>query len=750
MSAHAIANPQVPLDLTQPTREIQQSMLRHLILIAATAYAVWFVVMTETRFNLFVLTVLLLSPVVIATCGMAMWLSRRTLVGAQVLWQVGFALAIVLAMLVTQQPAVGLLLAILPLMAMLTCGLLGGILSELSVAALVWTLGHWAGAPVLPTDYVLTIMLGGALIAALGWVATSALLSSMHWTLIYSERSRLELEKLQSQRMEYEQTQEDLIHANRELARLSDRLKTLQQLADEARLAKETFVANVSHELRTPLNMIIGFSEIITQSPQVYAQALPPALLADITAIQRNSQHLARLVDDVLDLSQIDGGRMALTKELVSVQEITESAIATVQGLFVSKGLYLDADAPDDLPIMFCDAVRIRQVLINLLSNAGRFTERGGVKVTARHQGREILISVADTGPGIPSEAHERVFEPFHQQDSSIRRRHGGSGLGLSISRRFVEMHGGKMWLESEVGVGTIFHFTLPLPATDEPSLGPEYRRWFNPYSPYTERTRSWKMPRVTVLPRFVILEEEGALKRLFERYVADSEIVWVKDVKSALTELNHSPAQALIVNAPAPHAAASATDILRAAPLPTPVLTCWLPGPAEAARQLGVQRYLIKPVGGQLLLQTLAELGGIRRVLLVDDDQEVLRLFSRVLASAGTQYEVYRAKSGEHALALLRQRRPDVMLLDLVMPGMDGFRVMREKLADAAIKDIPVVVMSATDPIGEAIISDAFTVTSNSGVTVPNLFACIKAVTDILAPIGQVADPGLRGNPSA
>jgi len=145
-----------------------------------------------------------------------------------------------------------------------------------------------------------------------------------------------------------------------------------------------------------------------------------------------------------------------------------------------------------------------------------------------------------------------------------------------------------------------------------------------------------------------------------------------------------------------------------------------------------------------------LAELGGIRRVLLVDDDQEVLRLFSRVLASAGTQYEVYRAKSGEHALALLRQRRPDVMLLDLVMPGMDGFRVMREKLADAAIKDIPVVVMSATDPIGEAIISDAFTVTSNSGVTVPNLFACIKAVTDILAPIGQVADPGLRGNPSA
>ena len=155
----------------------------------------------------------------------------------------------------------------------------------------------------------------------------------------------------------------------------------MQQVAEEARRTKEEFVANVSHELRTPLNMIIGFSEMLLQSVSVYGTELSPHMLADIAAIERNSLHLSRLVDDVLDLSQIDAGRMALSKEWVSLQVTVEAAVSAVRVLYESKGLWLRAEISSALTPVFCDGTRVRQVLINLLSNAGRFTEEGGVVV---------------------------------------------------------------------------------------------------------------------------------------------------------------------------------------------------------------------------------------------------------------------------------------------------------------------------------------------------------------------------------
>ena len=295
------------------------------------------------------------------------------------------------------------------------------------------------------------------------------------------------LEEAREQRLELIQTEEDLRKANGELARLSDRLRVLQRVAEEARQAKAEFVANVSHELRTPLNMIIGFTEIIARSPQVYGGKLPVALLTDIAAIRRNSQHLANLVNDVLDLSQVEAGRMALTKEWTALPEVIEAAIAAVKPFYDSKGLYLRADVSADLPQVFCDGTRVREVIINLLSNAGRFTERGGVDVGCHREAAEIVVSVTDTGPGISQQDQKRVFQPFQQLDSSTRRRHGGSGLGLTISKQFVEMHGGRMWVESpadgdkngqnrapQLGPGTRISFSLalesPLPA-DQPNV---------------------------------------------------------------------------------------------------------------------------------------------------------------------------------------------------------------------------------------------------------------------------------------
>ena len=239
-----------------------------------------------------------------------------------------------------------------------------------------------------PAEYGVYIIGGGALLALLGWLSTRPLQTVAEWSLHSYRQANAKAEEAMAHRAELEQIREDLVHANRELARMSDRMRALNQVAEEARRIKEEFVANVTHELRTPLNMIIGFCEVITQSPRVYGRPLPPKLLADITAIQRNSQHLVGLVNDVLDLSQIEAGRMALSKRWTALQEIVEAAMAAVQPLYESKRLYLRVEMPQTPIGIFCDDLRIRQVVLNLLSNAGRFTAAGGVTLTPQSGGQ--------------------------------------------------------------------------------------------------------------------------------------------------------------------------------------------------------------------------------------------------------------------------------------------------------------------------------------------------------------------------
>jgi signal transduction histidine kinase/CheY-like chemotaxis protein len=575
---------------------------------------------------------------------------------------------------------------------------------------------------------------------ALMWATLRLTYQSIQWSWTNYERASQLLEEARGQRLELKQTQDDLIEANRQLARLFERLRAMVQVAEEARHAKEEFVANVSHELRTPLNMIIGFSEMITQVPRVYGTKLPAALMADIAAIQRNSQHLASLVDDVLDLSQVEAGRMALIREWNSLAEIIDAATIAVGALFASKGLSLETDVSPDLPKLFCDGTRIRQVVLNLLSNAGRFTERGGVRVRARRVEDDIVVSVTDSGPGITLEDQHKIFEPFQQLDTALSRRHDGSGLGLSISKRFVEMHGGKMWIESTVDVGTTVYFSLPLTAPfPAPPAGDGVARWFSPYhNVYEVRTRPSKAPVQKLVPRFILLEEGNTLQRLFSRYLDGTELVPVKSIEEAVGQLSQSPAQALIVNTPALGQTTIPIGQLADLPYGTPAITCWVPGEDETAHQLGVVSYLVKPVTREMLLTTLESLGeGIRDVLLVDDEPEALQLFGRILSSAQPGYRVLRAPNGRRALELLRERRPDALVLDLVMPDMDGFEVLRAKSQDPDLRSIPAVIVSAKDPRGEPIVSSTLTVTHGGGLSVRDLVACIQAVSEVLSPAG-------------
>jgi CheY-like chemotaxis protein/anti-sigma regulatory factor (Ser/Thr protein kinase) len=463
--------------------------------------------------------------------------------------------------------------------------------------------------------------------------------------------------------------------------------------------------------------------------------------LADLTVVLRNSQHLSSLIDDVLDLSQIEAGQMALTKERVSLAEIVEAAAIAVRPLFASKGLALQTAIPEDLPLVFCDRTRIREVVLNLLSNAGRFTEQGGVQVRASQEGNEVVVSVADTGPGIAEEDKDRLFQPFQQLDGTIRRRYGGTGLGLSISKSFVELHHGKMWVESEPGRGTTVFFRLPI---DPPApLDSGALRWFNPYQPYQERHRPFRLRPAPVRPRLVVMEGGNSMQRLLGRYLAGAEITPVANLEQALLELSQVPAQALLINDVRVGETLQQVNQSTALPYGLPALICSIPGMEQAAGTLGVSDYLLKPISRDVLLGALDRLQReVKTVLIVDDEPDAVRLFQRMLVSAGRGYRVLRAFDGRQALEILRREQVDVILLDLIMPAMDGFQFLAAQSQEPALRDVPVILISARDPMGHPIVSNALAVTCRGGLSIQQLLACIEAVSTILSPVGRLVDP--------
>jgi signal transduction histidine kinase len=256
---------------------------------------------------------------------------------------------------------------------------------------------------------------------------------------------------------------------SRELKRLYDRerqttteLQALNERLERATRAKSEFLANMSHELRTPMNAILGFVEMILD--EVYGD-IPADLKEPLADIQTNGKHLLRLINDVLDLSKIEAGRMELSLAEYSVQDIVDTVRASLQSLAAEKGLRFVTDVQEDIPLATGDGKRITQCLLNLAGNALKFTRQGSVEIGVTLEGQTLLYRVKDSGIGIPKDQLENIFTEFRQVDATITREFGGTGLGLSITKKFVEMHGGRIWVESELGKGSTFYFSIPVHA---------------------------------------------------------------------------------------------------------------------------------------------------------------------------------------------------------------------------------------------------------------------------------------------
>jgi len=239
--------------------------------------------------------------------------------------------------------------------------------------------------------------------------------------------------------------------------------REIEQKSRELEIAsqhKSQFLANMSHELRTPLNAILGYTELIADG--IYGE-VPEKVGEVVDRVQKSGRHLLGLINDVLDLSKIEAGQLELGFNDYSVQDVVHSVISSVEPLAAGKGLRLAVDIAPGLPVVRGDERRIAQVLLNLVGNAIKFTESGSIVVRAVNSNSMLVISVADTGAGIPEADHQKIFEEFQQVDSSSTRAKGGTGLGLAIAKRIVEMHGGRIWLESAPGKGSTFFFSIPV-----------------------------------------------------------------------------------------------------------------------------------------------------------------------------------------------------------------------------------------------------------------------------------------------
>lgn len=468
-----------------------------------------------------------------------------------------------------------------------------------------------------------------------------------------------------------------------ENARLyEDQRSTAEKLREVDKL-KSQFLANMSHELRTPLNSIIGFSRVIIKGIDGPTSDLQQQ---DLQAIYSAGQHLLHLINDILDISKIEAGKMEFSfEENVNIADLINSVMSTATGLLKDKLIKLERKVPTDLPPVRVDITRIRQVLINFFSNASKFTEQGKIIVEAGLQSspdgkQEIIVKVTDTGIGISEEDQKKLFQPFSQVDASPTRKTGGSGLGLSISRLLVEMHGGRIGVQSELGKGSTFFFTIPVQTELEKPIEQESRV-------------------------ILAIDDELQIIKLYERYLHNLgyQVLPLTDASQAVKRAHEVHPFAILLDVMMPgHDGWEVLEELKQDPATRsiPVIICSILEQHEKGFSLGAVDYLTKPILEEDLVNALSRLDagdGIQEILVIDDDPDDLHLVEKILQLHG-QYHLTTARGGMEGLAALKTFRPHAIILDLFMPGLDGFTLLESIRSDPSFRDVPVIIFTAGD----------------------------------------------------
>ena len=684
-----------------------------------------------------------LGPLLLVACaGAALALRQRYRLAASLL--IVGALAAVLSALLSLGESDVAYLFIMPvlfasvLLQQRETLLVAAVSTALTLGAAQWVFG----LPVTSLAAALPAMVL-ALCALTSWQGANNLYVALEWVWNGFAQAHRNEQIARDQQGRLRQAVKALDEATYRLERANHMLSTARDRAEEAQRLKQQFVQTVSHELRTPLNVIVGFAELLADSPEYYGQELAPAYVRDLSVVRRNARHLQSLVNDVLDLARIDAAQMTLVREEADPGAMAEDAANTVRSLVEARGLVLKTAVEPDLPRLLVDPTRIRQVLVNLLNNAARFTEHGEVSLTVRRQQKDVVFTVADTGVGIAPADIPRIFEEFRQVDGTRRRRHEGAGLGLAISKRFVDLHGGRIWVESQVGRGSAFSFSLPvaaqraLPETGGSVAQPEGRG--------TMATREGGI--------LLAVTDSPAAAAMVCRYVRGHRTVVVPDlVQARQAAVQLMPQGVIIDNSRQSLDPGALLNLAKSWALPrSPFIACPLPREGVLTDQPHADGYLVKPVSRRSLWDLLRQLGeDVERILVIDDDRDFVRLMARMLESPVRSYEVATAFSAGEGLEMLRRELPHLVFLDLTLPDMDGLKVIEHIRADPLWRHLPVVIVSAKDEFDAAsALPGTMLITRASGLLPKEIVQWTQQVLDTCAGISpHVTDPSMPASP--
>ncbi len=475
-------------------------------------------------------------------------------------------------------------------------------------------------------------------------------------------------------------------------------LQAAKDAAETANKTKSTFLANMSHELRTPLNAIIGYSELLLEEAEDQEDE---TYLADLKKIQSAGKHLLALINDILDLSKIEAGKMEFHLETFETAQMIEDVSATIQPLAERNGNRLDVSCASDAGQMHCDLAKVRQVLFNLLSNACKFTQNAKVALSVERAGgeagEEMVFTVADQGIGMTPEQVAKVFEPFTQADSSTTRNYGGTGLGLSITKIFCEQLGGSIDCSSTPGEGSQFVIRLPVVCRD-------------PSAEATGDTPSEDEGQALdrEAPLVLVVDDDPAVHDLLARHLRRDgyRVTSASTGVEAIAKARKVRPDAITLDVLMPERdgwsvlAELKNDPLLAA---VPVIMLTFVDDRTRGLSLGASEYLEKPINQTRLLAALkAHCPGKQSplVLLVEDEIDTREMLRRLLQKEG--WRTTEAGNGLQALERLSEAQPDAILLDLMMPEMDGFEFLAQLRRSPDRRGIPVIVVTAKELTSE------------------------------------------------
>jgi DNA-binding response OmpR family regulator len=407
--------------------------------------------------------------------------------------------------------------------------------------------------------------------------------------------------------------------------------------------------------------------------------------------------------------------------EKTEIQYTLLEAAKMADDLVAAKGLQFNLEIPVELPEVWIDRTRIRQVVLNLLANAVRFTDEGTITLCTSQGNGEIIVSVKDTGIGIGKDELSRVFEEFYQTENSLSKKQMGTGLGLTLSMHVVQHHGGRLWAESDgVGHGSTFSFTLPTSADAKQIIGSPVSRTVASHNPKC----------------VIIFDNDVAIGQLFKRYLNKHEVMIGQSREDVLRLTKMIQPSAVVLDRNWRDTDFEA--LLAGSSQDTAIIFCPMPSGRRALQAYGAVDYLVKPVTRRALINAILALEKpVYKILIIDDERDVTRMLSRMLQSYDRRYAVWQANNGADGLEIMYREHPDVVLLDIQMPTMDGFSILQHMKHDPFLQQIPVIIASAHGA-GEAItsaIEGEITVVRPNGFSPVELVDCVEAVVNILIP---------------